>query len=58
VAVLALFGTAFGAIAVRLHSPWLLSGALAMLRAGAAGGPLAVERGSRGPTDRTAARAA
>jgi lipopolysaccharide exporter len=58
VAVLALFGSAFGAMAVRLHSPSLLSGALSMLRAGTAGGPLAVEHASWTPPDTPRARAA
>jgi O-antigen/teichoic acid export membrane protein len=58
VALLALVGTAFGAIAVRLHSPCLLSDALSMLRAGAAGGPLAIEPGSWTPSDTTRAKAA
>lgn len=46
VAVLTLLGSACGAMTVRLHSPDLFSGALAVLRAGAAGGPLAVEHGT------------
>ena len=56
--VLALIGGAGGVIAVRLHSPSLLPDAVSMLRAGAAGGPLALEHGSSTPAGRPRTRAA